>query len=316
MESESPPQPTHVTVLLREAVEGLAPAPGKCFVDGTAGGGGHAQLILESAPDIRLLAIDRDPEAVERVARRLEAFGDRAQVVHGGFDRWRDAADAIGWSEVDGVLLDLGFSSFQMDEPSRGFSFMREGPLDMRLDPTQGMTAADLVNQEPVDELKRLFRKYGEEPAAARIARAIVERREQGALQTTADLADVVVHAVPAHRRRAKIHPATLVFQALRIAVNDELGNLERFLDGLPDGLAVGGRVAIISFHSLEDRMVKHRFRALSTGCICPPDLPVCGCGRSPRMREVKRKSIRPEAGEVAENPRARSARLRIAERV
>lgn len=303
---------SHVSVLLGEAVAALAPERGGRFVDGTAGGGGHAVRLLD-AGQVELLALDRDPQAVERVRERLRPYGSRAQVMHANFDGWREAAGSIGWTHVDGILLDLGFSSYQMDDPARGFSFMREGPLDMRLDTTQLLTAAELVNTSAHDELVRIFREYGEEPEAPRVARAIIAARP---ITTTRRLAEVVAGAVHPRRRHEGIHPATLVFQALRIAVNDELGALERVLADLPAGVAPGGRIAIISFHSLEDRMVKRRFRELSRGCDCPPELPLCVCGKQPIVKELSRKAVKPGDDEIAANPRARSARLRTAVRV
>ncbi len=304
---------SHVTVLLEEAVNATVPLGRGRIVDGTAGGGGHAEAILDQGPEVRLLAIDRDPEAVARVRERLAKYGDRARVVQGHYRDWRRLAQDNGWSEVDGILLDLGFSSYQMDTPERGFSFQKQGPLDMRMNRSEGESAADLVNRLEADELARLFRRYGEEPDARRISRAIVAARP---IETTGALADIVASAVAPARRYGRIHPATLVFQALRIAVNDELGELESFLADLPDGLAGGARVAVISFHSLEDRMVKQTFRALGRGCVCPPDFPVCRCGNLPRMREIQRKTIRPGEEEIAQNPRARSAKLRVAERI
>jgi 16S rRNA (cytosine1402-N4)-methyltransferase len=303
----------HVSVLLDEAVGALAPKRGGRFVDGTAGGGGHAARLLEAGP-IELVALDRDIEAVERVKARLSPFGARATVVHASFDRWRSVIDGLGWNSVDGILLDLGFSSFQMDTAERGFSFLREGPLDMRMNRAAGPSAADLVNTLDEGELVRLLREFGEDPDAPRIARALVARRP---ITTTAALAAAVSAAVSPRRRYEKgIHPATLTFQALRIAVNDELGMLDRFLGDLPAGLAGGGRVAVISFHSLEDRRVKHRFRDLSRGCVCPPDMPVCGCGKTPQMKELTRGAVKPSAAEAAAHPRARSARLRAAAKV
>ena len=302
----------HVSVLLEEAVGVLAAERGGRFVDGTAGGGGHAARLLAAGP-IELLALDRDPEAVARVSQRLAPFGARAKVAHASFDMWRSVAGDVGWTSVDGILLDLGFSSFQMDTADRGFSFLREGPLDMRMDRSTGPTAADLVNASDEGELVRILRAYGEEPEAPRIVRALVKHRP---LTTTARLAEVVAGAVSPRRRHEGIHPATLTFQALRIAVNDELGMLERFLDDLPGGLRDGARVAVISFHSLEDRRVKHRFRDLSRGCVCPPDMPVCGCGSKPQMKELTRRAIKPSDEEIKANPRARSARLRAAMKV
>jgi 16S rRNA (cytosine1402-N4)-methyltransferase len=301
---------THLPVLLEETIRVLAPERGGKFVDGTAGGGGHAARLLEASGSVELLALDRDEEAVARVSERLRPFRARAHVVHASFDQWRAEAARLGWSNIDGILLDLGFSSYQMDTAERGFSFLREGPLDMRMDRTRGVTAAQLVNELDERELVELFRSYGEDPDARRIARAIVASRP---LLTTRALADVVVNAVPARRRREAIHPATLVFQALRIKVNDELGMLERVLSDLPEGLADGARIAVISFHSLEDRMVKRRFRELSRGCTCPPDFPVCVCSNKPILRDISRRAIKPSEEEVRANPRSRSARLRAA---
>jgi 16S rRNA (cytosine1402-N4)-methyltransferase len=302
----------HISVLLEEAVDGLAPLAGRRFVDGTAGGGGHAARVLSMNPQAEVLAIDRDPEAVARVTRRLAEFGSRAHVRLGRFAEWRDLAAELGWTEVDGILLDLGFSSYQMDEAERGFSFSRSGPLDMRMDPGSGVSAAELLNTSAPQELVRIFREFGEEPEASRIVTEIVKARP---LFTTGELGEVVSAAVSARRRRERIHPATLVFQALRIVVNDELGELDRFLEQLPEGLAPGGRVAIISFHSLEDQRVKRRFKELAVGCICPPKLPICSCGHAAQMRPIKNKAIRPSEAETALNPRARSARLRVAAR-
>ena len=304
---------SHVSVLLDETIDAVVPDPNGCYIDGTAGGGGHSARLLSKFPKARLLALDRDPAAVERVRERLAEFGVRAQVAHATFDEWRDEAAKLGWQQVNGIMLDLGFSSFQMDDPQRGFSFMRNGPLDMRMDTTQGQTAADIINSSDEAELVALFYKNGDEPAARRIAKEIVAKRP---LSTTHELAGLVYNAVPARRRRDKIHPATLVFQALRIAVNRELSILEDFLAKLPEGLAPHARVAVISFHSLEDRLVKGRFRELSKGCTCPPGLPVCGCGNKPVMRDIKKKSIKPSEREVALNPRSRSAHLRVAELV
>jgi 16S rRNA (cytosine1402-N4)-methyltransferase len=304
---------SHVSVLLDETVDAVVADPKGCYVDGTAGGGGHSARLLAKNPEARLLALDRDALAVDRVRERLREFGDRAHVAHATFDSWRAEARRLGWMQVNGILLDLGFSSFQMDDPQRGFSFMRNGPLDMRMDTTQGQTAADLVNNLDESQLSALFYRYGEEPDARRIAKEIVAKRP---LSTTHELAGLVYNAVPARRRREKIHPATQVFQALRIEVNNELSILENFLANLPEGLAPHGRVAIISFHSLEDRLVKRRFRELSKGCVCPPAMPVCGCGMKPVMRDISKKSIKPSESEIAANPRSRSARLRVAELV
>jgi 16S rRNA (cytosine1402-N4)-methyltransferase len=284
----------------------------------TVGGGGHARLLLEaSAPDGTLLGLDRDPAALDAARAALAPFGDRARLVRSAFDGVAEAARGAGFVPVHGLVMDLGASSRQLDDPARGFSFRHDGPLDMRMDPDGPETAADLVADLDEEELARVFRDFGEERHARRIARAIVRARADGPIRTTARLAEVVAAAVPAKERRtARIHPATRVFQALRIAVNDELGQLDRGLDAAFSILADGGRMAVISFHSLEDRMVKRRFADWRTGCVCPPAFPECRCGRVPRARLLTRRVVRPGAAEVAANPRARSARLRAIERL
>ena len=288
----------------------LAVRPGGVYIDGTVGGGGHAEAILESsAPDGRLLGLDRDPGALEAAGERLARFGGRAVLRHGSFARL--AALAEGFAPVDGVLLDLGLSSLQLADPARGFAFSQEGPLDMRFDPTApGPTAADLVNGLPVKELAALLYRYGEERQAGRIAEAIVAARP---LETTRQLAEVIERAVG---RRGRIHPATRTFQALRIAVNKELEALEAALPQAVDLLRPGGRLVVISFHSLEDRIVKRFLRRESRDCICPPETPVCTCGHTAQLRLLTRKPVRPDPEEVERNPRARSARLRAAERI
>ena len=288
----------------------LAVRPGGVYIDGTVGGGGHAEAILESsAPDGRLLGLDRDPGALEAAGERLARFGGRAVLRHGSFARL--AALAEGFAPADGVLLDLGLSSLQLADPARGFAFSREGPLDMRFDPTApGPTAADLVNGLPVKELAALLYRYGEERQAGRIAEAIVAARP---LETTRQLAEVIERAVG---RRGRIHPATRTFQALRIAVNKELEALEAALPQAVDLLRPGGRLVVISFHSLEDRIVKRFLRRESRDCICPPETPVCTCGHTAQLRLLTRKPVRPDPEEVERNPRARSARLRAAERI
>ena len=306
----------HVPVLLTEVLAALAPRDGGRYLDATFGGGGHASAILEaSSPDGRLLGLDRDPAAIERGRARLSAFGERHRLVRTAFDRLDEAARAAGFEAFDGILFDLGFSSDQLDDPARGLSFRGDGPLDMRLDPDQPETASDLVNRLEVDALANLIYRFGEEPASRRIARAIVDARP---VEGTAQLAELIARAAGSRPQRGRrhIHPATRTFQALRIAVNDELGLLERGLDKALALLAPGGRIAVISFHSLEDRIVKRRFQDGARACICPPELPICACSGRARLRLLGRKPTEPGDVELGMNPRARSARLRAAERL
>lgn len=301
----------HIPVLRTEIIDGLQVQPGKQYIDGTLGAGGHARAILErSAPDGRLLGLDADPEAVEFARAALHAFAGRVVVVTGNFRRMRDIATAHGFEAVDGVLLDLGISSRQLARAGRGFSFDRSGPLDMRMDPTRGERAASLVNELPEADLANVLWRYGEERQSRRIARAIVAARP---VETTGDLAEIIARTIG---RREKIHPATRTFQALRIAVNDELGALAEVLPQARDLLRPEGRLAVIAFHSLEDRLVKQFFQLESQDCICPPEAPVCVCGHSATLRVMTRKPLRPAAEEAARNPRSRSARLRIAARL
>ena len=311
------PWKSHRPVLLREAVEALACRPGGLWVDGTVGAGGHAEAILRAtAPGGRLIAIDRDPGAVEAARRRLDAFGDRAILRHADYRRLPALLDEIGARTVSGILLDLGISSLQLDDPGRGFSFRADGPLDMRIDRSQTTTtAADLVNTLPEDSLATILEDYGEEPRARRIARAIGRARRHAPILTTLALADIVARA-NTRRGPVRIHPATRSFQALRIVVNDELEGLGRLLEQAVGRLEPGGRIAVIAFHSLEDRLVKRALRGLTRRCICPRDLPVCACGRPGQVRLVTPRPVRPSAGEMRGNPRSRSARLRAAERL
>jgi 16S rRNA (cytosine1402-N4)-methyltransferase len=285
-------------------------------VDATLGGGGHAERILElSAPDGVLLGIDADPAAIDAGRARLAPFGDRVILANAFFDDLARLAAEAGLAAVDGILLDLGVSSPQLDTGERGFSFRQDAPLDMRLGPAAGGTAADLVNSLPAADLQRIFRDFGEERYAGRIARSIVATRARTPIRTTGQLADLVGRARP-RARGERIHPATRVFQALRIAVNDELGRLQRVLPQARDLLHGGGRLAVISFHSLEDRIVKQFMRQEAKGCICPPELPSCVCGRRPTLRVITSKPISAAPAELRLNPRARSARLRVAERI
>ena len=307
----------HLPVMVEEVMVGLSPLPGSFHVDATVGGGGHAVRILEStSPDGRLLGIDADSMAIDRTRHRLERFGDRAVLRQANFEELGRVAPEAGFEAVQGVLFDLGLSSYQLADEERGFSFRSPGPLDMRFDPGRGRPAGELVASEDADSLTAIFRRYGEEPFAGRIARAIVRERSRRPITTAADLAAVVERAVPGTRARARLHPATRVFQALRIAVNRELEVLPRALAAAIDLLTPGGRLVVISYHSLEDRIVKRFIAAERRGCVCPPELPVCVCGRSPRLRPVGPAPQRPTADEVAANPRARSARLRAAERL
>jgi 16S rRNA (cytosine1402-N4)-methyltransferase len=308
----------HLPVMVDEVMNALAPGSGSFQIDATVGGGGHALRILEAAsPDGRLLGLDADAAAVERTRARLAGFGDRAVIRHTNFEDLAPVARASGFAQVDGILLDLGLSSYQLADRERGFSFRAEGPLDMRFDPTVGAPARELIGSLDEGELADLFRRYGEEPHARRIARSIVTRRTVEPITTGADLAAVVERAVPgAGRSRRRIHPATRVFQALRIAVNRELEVLPRALEAALEVLRPGGRLVVIAYHSLEDRIVKRFIAAERRGCVCPPSLPVCVCGRSPRLTPVGTQPQVPTDAEVARNPRSRSARLRAARRL
>ncbi len=309
-------KPTHQPVLLTEVLDALAPKPGAALIDGTVGAGGHAAAWLDAAaPDGCLLGFDRDAEAVERARNRLAEYGDRVTLVHGSYAEMGRRAPALGFAAVDAILLDLGFSSIQIDDPERGFAFRHDGPLDMRYDRRQSASAADLVNRLPESELADLIYRYGEERHSRRIARMIVQARP---IESTSRLAEIVAGAVPRSkdRRGSSIHPATRTFQALRIAVNDELTELEEVLPQTLDLLKPGGRLAVISFHSLEDRIVKQFMRHEAQDCICPPEQPFCTCDHKAALRLLSRKPIMAGEAEIDENPRARSARLRVAERI
>lgn len=308
----------HVPVLLREAIEFLAPRPGGVYIDATFGGGGHTRKILEaSAPDGQVLALDADPQAIVRAGRLIvePAIGDRLQVVHANFARLGEVVRAAGVGPVDGVLFDLGLSSFQLDDADRGFSFRFGGPIDMRLDPSEGVPVAEMVQTLSEDELANIIYEYGEEPKSRRIARAIVRERDRAPIIRTDVLADIVASAVGG-RRGSDTHPATRTFQALRIARNRELSALTDGLNAVLDVLAPGGRLVTIAFHSLEDRIVKQFIATESASCTCPPELPVCVCDQQPRLRKVTGKAVKPGADEIAANPRSRSAVLRAAERL
>jgi len=301
----------HQPVMLREVLDYLAPGPGGSFIDGTVGAGGHAAALLAStSPDGRLLGFDRDPAALAFATKRLAPYGVRFLPILGSYAGMGEIAADCGFSAVDGILLDLGLSSRQLDDADRGFSFLKEGPLDMRFDPRQGETAADLINNSTAEELADIFRRYGDETQSRRIARLVVVNRP---LWTTTELAGLIERELG--RGRSGRHPATKVFQALRIAVNDELTEVERGLKAAIGLLKIGGRLAVISFHSLEDRLVKNFFRELARDCVCPPEQPVCTCGAQAVIRLVTRKAIKATDDEIVANPRSRSARLRVAAR-
>jgi len=301
-----------------EVLSLLSPRPGGIYVDGTLGGAGHARMILEaSAPDGVLVGFDRDPEALAAARQRLAPYGERIQLVRGNYAVMAESLAAFGIDAIDGFLLDVGVSSHQLDTAERGFSFQVDAPLDMRMDPESGTTAADLVNGLSLDELARIIGEYGEERWAKRIASFIVKAREErGAIERTMQLVDCVKGAIPRGAWEERIHPATRTFQALRIAVNDELGSLERGLAAGIELLAPGGRGVVISFHSLEDRIVKTVFRRYAQGCTCPRMLPRCVCGNRPRVRILTGKPVMAGDDEVAANPRARSAKVRAVEKL
>jgi 16S rRNA (cytosine1402-N4)-methyltransferase len=300
----------HTSVLIQESMGLLKPRPGECYLDGTLGGGGHAEeILLRSSPDGRVLGLDWDEDAVRAAGQRLNRFGDRLTVRQANFDQAKEILAHINWDRVDGVLLDLGVSSHQFDAAERGFSFQASAPLDMRMDRRQRLTAFEIVNSFPEAEIAKIISDYGEEPRARRIAAAIATERKDRAIETTIDLAELISR-VKGRRSRAH-HPATQTFQALRIAVNRELETLKRFLESGYELLRPGGRMVIISFHSLEDRLVKTAFRKWSEKCVCPPRTLKCECGWSQKAQRLTRKPIIASAEEVRANRRARAAKLR-----
>jgi 16S rRNA (cytosine1402-N4)-methyltransferase len=308
----------HLPAMVEEVMTALSPAAGSFQIDATLGGGGHAQRILEAAnPDGRLLGLDADPTAIARSRTRLGAFGERAVVVQTNFEQIGTVAREHGFGQVDGILFDLGLSSHQLADESRAFSFRAEGPLDMRFDPSRGVPARELIATLDEAALVDLFRRYGEEPHARRIAREIVARRTDAPIETGTQLAALVERVAPgAPRGRRRVHPATRVFQALRIAVNRELETLPAALEASLDLLKPDGRLCVISYHSLEDRIVKRFVAAERRGCVCPPEVPICVCGRNPRLAPVGKQPWFPSEAEVAANPRARSAKMRVARRL
>ena len=306
----------HKSVLLDECIEALNIRPDGIYLDGTLGGAGHSSEIVKRLTTGRLIGVDRDRTALAAAEERLRPYLDRVTLVHSNFSEIRSILRELSVPGVDGMLFDLGVSSPQLDDAERGFSYMADAPLDMRMDRDDALTAAEIVNTWPADELRRIFYEYGEERYAPQVAAAIVRWREGKPIETTLELADVIRSAMPPQALREKQHPAKRCFQAIRIAVNDELGSVRRLMDDAIDCLNPGGRLAVITFHSLEDRIVKTAMQAAAKGCTCPPEFPVCVCGKKPRVTVLTRKPIVSGPAELAENPRARSAKLRVAEKL
>ncbi len=308
---------SHIPVLFDEVIENLNIKGDGIYFDGTLGGGGHSEGILKKlGPAGRLIATDQDRDAIESTKARLESYSDKLTIVKSNFVNIDTVLKDLGVDKVDGILLDLGVSSYQFDNAERGFSYRNDAPLDMRMDRDTGITAADVVNDYSEEELTRIIREYGEEPFAGRIARGIVRAREQGRIETTFQLNDIIKDALPAKVKNKKGHPAKQTYQAIRIELNHELEVLSGALDKMIDLLLPGGRLCIITFHSLEDRMVKNKFREAMNPCICPPDFPVCVCGRKSKGKVVTRKPIVARDSELEENSRAKSAKLRVFERM
>jgi 16S rRNA (cytosine1402-N4)-methyltransferase len=306
----------HISVLLDECIDGLDIKPDGVYVDGTLGGAGHSFQIAARLSTGRLIGIDRDPVALAAAAKRLEPYKDRVTLVHSNFCEIASVLRELQIEGVDGILLDLGVSSPQLDDGARGFSYMADAPLDMRMNNEDPLTAAEVVNTWPYEELKRILYDYGEERYAPKIAAAICARREQQPIRTTLELVDIIRSAMPASALREKQHPAKRSFQAIRIAVNDELGSVEKVMRDAIPCLNPGGRLAIITFHSLEDRIVKNGMADAAKGCTCPPNFPVCVCGKKPKVKLISRKPIVSGDEELERNPRARSAKLRVCEKL
>mgnify|MGYP000915133858 CR=1 FL=1 len=308
---------SHVPVLLEECIDGLNINPDGIYVDGTLGGAGHSSEICKRlSPNGMLIGIDRDEEALRVSSKRLEGFDCKKTFVHGNYSDIKNILRELDIEEIDGALLDLGVSSYQLDNPERGFSYMNDAALDMRMDRSEGMTAYDIVNEYSKDELYRIIKSYGEERWASRIADFIVKARREKPIETTFELVEIIKAAVPASARRNGPHPAKRTFQAIRIEVNDELGGVKRAVDDFIDVLAPKGRLAIISFHSLEDRIVKDAYSERENPCVCPPEIPICVCGKKPEIKKINKKPIVPSESQEDENPRARSAKLRVCEKL
>lgn len=306
----------HTSVLLKETIDHLAIKPDGIYIDGTLGGGGHSEVILEHLTTGKLIGIDQDTDALQAASERLKRFGERFVPVHANFSEIAAVLDRLGIDAADGIVLDLGVSSYQLDTGERGFSYMQEGPLDMRMNRDQAFSAWQVVNTYTENQLTKIIRDYSEEKWAKRIASFIVQARATAPIETTEELVKIIKQAIPAKARQDGPHPAKRTFQAIRIEVNNELGILETTIRSATPRLKNGGRFCIITFHSLEDRIIKQTFRDLSKDCVCPPELPMCRCETVPQVRVITRKAVEPSAEELEENPRARSARLRVAERI
>ncbi|MBO4212198.1 MAG: 16S rRNA (cytosine(1402)-N(4))-methyltransferase RsmH [Oscillospiraceae bacterium] len=306
----------HISVLLEESIEALKIRPDGIYLDGTLGGAGHSSQIAQRLSTGTLIGVDRDPKALEAAQERLAPWMDRVRLVHSNFRELDSILDDLGIPAVDGILLDLGVSSPQLDEASRGFSYMADAALDMRMNPAETLTAYEIVNTWPQEELRRILFAYGEERYAPLIAAAILRRREQAPIETTLELVEIIRSAMPQKALREKQHPAKRSFQALRIAVNDELGAIDGVMSRAIDRLKPGGRLAVITFHSLEDRIVKNAMAQAARGCTCPPEFPVCVCGKQPTLRLISRKPITAGEEELRVNPRSRSAKLRVGEKL
>ena len=307
---------THRPVLLDECIEALNIRPQGVYLDGTLGRAGHSREIAKRLTTGRLVCVDRDQAALDAAQERLADFREKVTLVHSNFDQVDEILDKLSLAGADGMLFDLGVSSPQLDDGERGFSYMVDAPLDMRMDRSGGLTAGDVVNTWPQEELRRILFQYGEERYAPQIAAAIARRRRERPVATTLELVEIIKGAMPAKALKEKQHPAKRSFQAVRIAVNDELASVERMLQRAVPRLKRGGRLAVITFHSLEDRIVKTGLAEFARGCVCPPDFPVCVCGRTPDVKLVNRKPVLPSQRELEENPRARSAKLRVAEKL
>lgn len=306
----------HKSVLLQECLDGLNIKPDGIYLDGTLGGAGHSSEIVKRLDTGRLIGVDRDQVALQAAGERLKPYADRVTLVHSNFQEVASVLDQLGIDQIDGMLFDLGVSSPQLDDGARGFSYMADAPLDMRMNREDALTAYDVVNTWDRQELKKIFYEYGEERYAPQVAAAIERHRTEKPIETTLELVDVIRSAMPPQALREKQHPAKRVFQAIRIAVNDELGSVSRMMEAAIPRLKPGGRLAVITFHSLEDRIVKSAMQQAAKGCVCPPEFPICVCGKKPQIKIITRKPIVSGEVELNENPRARSAKLRIAEKI
>lgn len=306
----------HISVLYNETVGGLLVKSGGVYVDGTLGGGGHSMGILSSAKNVRLIGIDRDPEAIEAAGKRLAPFGENVTLVNRNFSEIKSILNDLNIDGIDGAVLDLGVSSYQLDNAERGFSYMHNSRLDMRMNKDNPKSAYEVINEYSADELKRIFYEYGEEKWSARVAQFILEKRAQKPIETTFELVDIIKAAIPKRVRAEGSHPAKRIFQAVRIEVNNELGILKPAIKDIVEVLKPGGRIAVITFHSLEDRIIKNAFSDFATGCVCPKNFPVCVCNRQPVVKIITKKPILPTRQEELDNSRSKSAKLRIAEKL